>query len=397
MALVPEIASSHEEMKQWRQDLHAHPELGFEEVRTSEFVSRKLTEWGISVTRGLAGTGVVGTLQGRAPGVASIGLRADMDALPVLELNSFEHASKNPGKMHACGHDGHTTMLLGAARHLSRSRDFSGTVHFIFQPAEEGLGGGDRMIKEGLFSRFPMDAIYGLHNWPGMPLGTIGIRPGPMMASADILDIEIKGKGGHGAMPHLAIDPIVIGAHIVTALQTLVSRSADPLQSSVLSITAIEAGNAHNVIPESVHMRGSVRTFSPIIRDLMERGIQRIACGVAESLGATATVQYRRLYPVLINAPGPVQIAVRAAVDVAGADNVNDAVEPVMGSEDFAFMLEAKSGAYAFLGQAGPSGSCMVHSPHYDFNDDLLPIGASFWVSLVRQTPTQQITAAAEA
>jgi hippurate hydrolase len=385
MKIVPEIASAHEEMKQWRRDLHAHPELGFEEDRTSDFVSQKLSEWGISITRGLARTGVVGTLQGRVQGSASIGLRADMDALPVFELNSFEHASKSPGKMHACGHDGHTTMLLGAARHLARTRDFCGTVHFIFQPAEEGLGGGDRMIKEGLFSRFPMDAVYGLHNWPGMPIGTIGIRSGPMMASADILDIEITGTGGHGAMPHLAIDPIVIAAHIVTALQTLVSRSTDPLQSSVLSITAIEAGNAHNVIPEIVKMRGSVRTFSPAVRDMMKRGIERIACGVAESLGATAAVQYKSLYPALINAAAPVRIAVRAAADVTGAENVNDAIEPVMGSEDFAFMLEAKSGAYAFLGQAGPAGSCMVHNPHYDFNDDLLPIGASYWVSLVRQ------------
>jgi amidohydrolase len=386
MTIVPEIASAHEEMKQWRRDLHAHPELGFEEDRTSEFVSRKLTEWGIAVTRGMAKTGVVGTLQGRVPGSASIGLRADMDALPVVELNSFEHASKSPGKMHACGHDGHTTMLLGAARHLARTRDFFGTVHFIFQPAEEGLGGGDRMVKEGLFLKFPMDAVYGLHNWPGMPIGTIGIRSGPMMASADMLDIEIKGKGGHGAMPHLSIDPVVVAAHIVTALQTLVSRSTDPLQAAVLSITAIEGGNAHNVIPEIVRMRGTVRTFSPAIRDMMESSISRIACGVAESLGASAAVRYKRLFPALINAPSAVEIVVRAAAAVVGVDNVNDAIEPVMGSEDFAFMLEAQSGAYAFLGQAGQPGSCMVHSPHYDFNDDLLPIGISYWISLVRQT-----------
>jgi len=386
MTIVPEVASGHEEMKQWRRDIHAHPELGFEEDRTSEFVARKLTEWGISVTRGLAKTGVVGTLQGSSPGGRSIGLRADMDALPVAELNSFKHASEYVGKMHACGHDGHTTMLLGAAAHLARTRDFSGTVYFIFQPAEEGLGGGDRMVKEGLFTKFPMDAVYGLHNWPGMPVGTVGIRSGPMMASADILDIEIKGKGGHGAMPHLSIDPIVVAAHIVTALQTLVSRSTDPLQSSVLSITAIEGGNAHNVIPEVVRMRGTVRTFSPAIRDMIEKGIKRIASGVAQSLGASAVVQYRRMFPALINAPGAVDIAVRAAASVVGADNVNDAIEPVMGSEDFAFMLEAKPGAYAFLGQAGPASSCMIHSPHYDFNDDLLPIGVSYWISLVRQT-----------
>ena len=385
MTIVPEVASGHEEMKQWRRDIHAHPELGFEEDRTSEFVARKLTEWGISVTQGLAKTGVVGTLQGSGPGGGSIGLRADMDALPIVELNSFRHASKHVGKMHACGHDGHTTMLLGAAAHLARTRDFSGTVYFIFQAAEEGLGGGDRMVKEGLFTKFPMDAVYGLHNWPGMPVGTVGIRSGPMMASADILNIEIKGKGGHGAIPHLSIDPIVVAAHIVTALQTLVSRSTDPLQSSVLSITAIEGGNAHNVIPEVVRMRGTVRTFSPVVRDMMENGIKRIASGVAQGLGAGAVVEYRRMFPALINAPGAVDIAVRAAASVVGADNVNGAMEPVMGSEDFAFMLEAKPGAYAFLGQAGPAGSCMVHGPHYDFNDDLLPIGASYWISLVRQ------------
>jgi hippurate hydrolase len=373
-------------MKQWRRDLHAYPELGFEEDRTSAFVAGKLKEWGISVTRGLARTGVVGTLQGRDPDSASIGLRADMDALPMTELNSFEHASKLAGKMHACGHDGHTTMLLAAARHLALTRHFRGTIHFIFQPAEEGLGGGDQMVKEGLFTRFPVDAVYGLHNWPGMQLGTIGIRSGAMMASADSLDIEIQGKGGHGAMPHLSVDPIVVAAHIVTALQTLVSRSTDPLQSSVLSITAIEGGTAYNVIPESVHLRGTVRTFSPAVRDMMESGINRIAPGVAQSLGAGAVVRYRRMFPALINSPEAVEYAVRAAASVVGAEQVNDTVQPVMGSEDFAFMLEARPGAYAFLGQAGAAGSCMVHSPHYDFNDELLPIGASYWVALARQT-----------
>lgn len=385
MTIPPGIASAQQEMRQWRHDLHAHPELGFEEERTSDFVASKLAQWGIPVTRGLAKTGVVGTLQGTNPRGPSIGLRADMDALPVVELNSFGHASKNNGKMHACGHDGHTIMLLGAARYLAQAPDFCGTVHFIFQPAEEGLGGGARMVEEGLFSRFPVDAVYGLHNWPGMEIGRIGIRSGPMMASADMLDIEITGRGGHGAMPHLSVDPIVVAAHIITALQTLVSRSTDPLQASVLSITAMEGGHAHNVIPESVRLRGTVRAFSPAVRDMMEGGISRIASGVAQSLGANATVQYRRLFPALINAPRAVEIAVRAAASVVGADNVNDAIDPVMGSEDFAFMLEAKPGAYAFLGQAGPANACMVHSPYYDFNDDLLPIGTSYWVSLVKQ------------
>jgi hippurate hydrolase len=384
MNIVPEIAAAEDELAFWRRDLHAHPELGFEEVRTADFVAQKLAEWNIEVHRGLAGTGVVGTLHGRERG-GSVGLRADMDALPLTELNSFAHASKSAGKMHACGHDGHTTMLLGAAQHLARTRQFRGTVQFIFQPAEEGLGGGDRMVKEGLFDQFPVDSVYGLHNWPGMPLGTIGVRPGPMMASADLIDIEVRGKGGHGALPHLAVDPIVVAAHIVTALQTLVSRSTDPLQSAVVSITAIEGGQAHNVIPERVQMRGTVRTFSPTVRDMLESGIQRVAGGVAAGLGAEAVVRYRRLFPVLQNAVREVGIAVRAATAVVGAGNVFDAIEPIMGSEDFAFMLEAKPGAYVFLGQDGTPGSCMVHNPRYDFNDALLPIGASYWVSLVEQ------------
>jgi hippurate hydrolase len=384
MNIVPEIAAAEDELAFWRRDLHAHPELGFEEVRTADFVAQKLAEWNIEVHRGLAGTGVVGTLHGRERG-GSVGLRADMDALPLTELNSFAHASKSAGKMHACGHDGHTTMLLGAAQHLARTRQFRGTVQFIFQPAEEGLGGGDRMVKEGLFDQFPVDSVYGLHNWPGMPLGTIGVRPGPMMASADLIDIEVRGKGGHGALPHLAVDPIVVAAHIVTALQTLVSRSTDPLQSAVVSITAIEGGQAHNVIPERVQMRGTVRTFSPTVRDMLESGIQRVAGGVAAGLGAQAVVRYRRLFPVLQNAVREVGIAVRAATAVVGAGNVFDAIEPIMGSEDFAFMLEAKPGAYVFLGQDGTPGSCMVHNPRYDFNDALLPIGASYWVSLVEQ------------
>jgi hippurate hydrolase len=385
MPLDPTLSAQLPELTAWRRDLHAHPELGFEEQRTAALVAEKLASWGIEVHRGLAGTGVVGTVQGRARGNRSIGLRADMDALPLAELNKFAHVSTHPGRMHACGHDGHTTMLLGAARELAERRNFAGTVHVIFQPAEEGLGGAQRMLDEGLFTQFPCDAVYGLHNWPGMPFGTVGMRSGAMMAAMDSITIEVTGKGGHGALPHLAVDPIVISAQIITALQTLVSRSTDPLTAAVVSITAIQGGMAHNVIPERVRMLGTVRSFSAAVRDALESGITRIAAGVAESLGAVATVDYRRVAPAVVNAAREVAIATRAAAAVVGAEQVASDITPIMGSEDFAFMLAAKPGAYVFLGHAGSAHSCMVHNPQYDFDDRLLPIGASYWLALVQQ------------
>lgn len=385
MPVHPRLASQLAELTAWRRDLHAHPELGFEEERTAAFVGGKLESWGVAVHRGIAGTGVVGTLHGRIGSNRAVGLRADMDALPLTELNQFEHVSKYPGRMHACGHDGHTTMLLGAARHLAETRNFAGTVHFIFQPAEEGRGGAERMVREGLFTRFPCDSVYGLHNWPGAKLGTVVMRTGPMMSSMDSVSIEVTGRGGHGALPHLAVDPVVISAHIVTALQTLVSRSTDPLSAAVVSITCIQGGTAHNVIPETVHMLGTVRSFSPEVRDALESGIKRIAAGVAQSLGASVAVDYQRLAPPLVNTAREVEVAARAAASVVGAEQVATDFVPIMGSEDFAFMLAAKPGAYAFLGQAGSVNSCMVHNPQYDFDDRLLPIGASYWVSLVEQ------------
>jgi len=349
------------------------------------FIADKLQSWGIAVHRGLAGTGVVGTVHGRDSGNRAIGLRTDMDALRLTELNQFEHASKYPGRMHGCGHDGHTTMLLGAARHLVQTRNFAGTVHCIFQPAEEGLGSAQRMVSEGLFTQFPCDAVYGLHNWPGLQFGTVGVRTGPMMAAMDSVSIEVTGKGGHGALPHLVVDPVVICAQIITALQTLVSRSTDPLSAAVVSITCIQGGTAHNVIPASVRMLGTVRSFSPTVRDALESGVRRITVGVAQSLGASATVDYQPLAPSVVNAAREVEVATRAAASVVGAEHVANDIDPVMGSEDFAFMLAARPGAYVLLGQAGSANSCMVHNPQYDFDDRLLPIGASYWVSLVEQ------------
>lgn len=385
MKIKPQLVALHSEMARWRRDLHAHPELGFEEERTSRFVANSLRNWGIDVHQGMASTGVVGTLQGRHPGTRAIALRADMDALPMQEGNDFSYASSFPGKMHGCGHDGHTTMLLGAAHYLANNPDFSGIVHFIFQPAEEGRGGADRMLDEGLFVKFPCDAVYGLHNWPGIPLGTIGMRPGPMMASLDSVTIEVVGKGGHGGLPHLTVDPVVISAHIITALQTLVSRSIDPLEAAVVSITCINAGTSHNVIADRAQMIGTVRSLIPEVRDRLESGIKHISETVAQALGGSAKVTYERRFPAVDNSLRETDMAAQAAIAVVGVDNVVRDIAPVMGSEDFASMLQAKPGAYIFLGQAGPENTCMIHSPHYDFNDELLPIGASYWVSLVEQ------------
>ena len=377
-ALVPDLTA-------WRRALHAHPELGFEERWTSNFVAEKLSGWGIPIQRSFGGTGVVGTLNGRGDAGGAIGLRADLDALPMQELNEFAHASQHAGRMHACGHDGHTTMLLGAACCLARNRSFSGTVHFIFQPGEEGCGGAERMIKDGLFEQNPCDAVYGLHNWPALKFGTMGLRVGPLLASMDLVEILVKGQGGHGALPHTTIDPIVTSAHIVTALQTLVSRSTKPTDSAVVSITCMQGGTAHNVIPETVRMLGTVRSFAPTVRDALEAGIKRIAEGVARSFGATATVQYTRLAPAVVNSAAESRLAAGAAAAVLGADQVLDHMEPVMGSEDFSFLVADRPGAYVLLGQADAPNPSMVHSPTYDFDDKLLPIGVSYWIKLVEQ------------
>jgi hippurate hydrolase len=385
--IKPEIASFHDDLTSWRRDFHAHPELGFEEVRTSAIVAEKLRSWGIDVAAGVGRTGVVGTIKGRGASNRAIGLRADMDALPMQEANDFAHASKHPGKMHACGHDGHTTMLLGAARYLAQTRNFSGTVHLIFQPAEEGMGGAASMIADGLFERFPVDAVYAVHNYPSMPIGSFGVRPGPMMASADEFAVTIKGKGGHAAMPHLAIDPLIVAAHVLVALQTLVSRATNPGEAGVLTVGMIHGGTATNVIPETVTFEGTVRALDPATRDLLEAGLTRVAMHTAEAHGATAIVNYKRDFPVLVNAAEEAAFAADTASDIFGADAVNRRVAPVMGAEDFAFMLEHRPGAYAFIGQGnGSHSSNSVHNQHYDFNDDILPIGATYLASLVERS-----------
>ena len=385
MPVINRIADFHDDMTAWRRDIHAHPETAFEENRTADVVAGKLESFGIEVHRGLAKTGVVGRLRaGRSPN--AIGLRADLDALNLLEKNDVDYRSKHDGKMHACGHDGHITMLLGAARYLAETRNFDGTVHFIFQPAEEGGGGGRVMVEEGLFEQFPCTAVYGMHNWPGMPQGRIGVRTGAMMASADLFEIHIRGRGGHAAMPHYAIDPVVVGAQMVNALQTIASRTNDPLDSVVVSVTQFHAGTADNVIPDEAVLSGTCRALSPEGRDMIERRMRETVEGIAASHGIAAELNYRRNYPVLVNTAEETQKAARAAAKVVGEANVAVDNPPVMGSEDFAFMLQAKPGSYVWIGNGvGAEGGCMVHNPHYDFSDEILPLGASYWATLVEQ------------
>jgi len=381
--VIKEIKQFHDEMTEWRRDIHQHPELKFEENRTADLVAAKLEEFGIEIHRGLAKTGVVGTISnGDGP---SIGLRADMDALPLEEKNTFKHASSNPGKMHACGHDGHTAMLLGAAKHLASSKNFKGTVNFIFQPAEEGGGGGELMIKEGLFEMFPIDSVYGLHNWPGMPAGIFGVGSGPIMASVDTFDLTINGRGGHAAMPDQCIDPILIASQVVSALQSIPSRNTHPVDSVVISVTQIHAGDAYNVIPDSVQMHGTVRTFQPETRKEISSSMLRVAEGVCAAYGGTCELNYMSGYPATINSVAETEISAKAVVDLLGEENIIRNPTPSMGGEDFSYMLEARPGCYVWLG-IGPGkgeGGCMLHSSRYDFNDDVLPIGASYWVKLV--------------
>ncbi len=388
MAVINRIAEFHEDIKGWRRDLHAHPETAFEEQRTSDFVAEKLDEWGIEVHRGLATTGVVGVLRGQNNNGRAIGLRADMDALHLTELNEFEHRSKNEGKMHGCGHDGHTAMLLGAARYLAETKNFDGTVNFIFQPAEENEGGGRVMVEEGLFEKFPVEAVYGLHNMPGIPAGQVGMRVGPAMAAFDIFEVTVDGVGAHAAMPHLGVDAVVITSQIVTALQTIASRRVDPLESVVVSVTQFHAGDTWNVIPQQAVIRGTVRSFKKEIQDQAEADIRRIAQGICEAQGATMSMRYERRYPAVVNTSLETDIAAEVAAEVVGATNVEVGAPPLMGSEDFAYMLQEKPGCYIWLGNGadGQPGGCSVHNPHYDFNDDISVIGASYWAKLVETT-----------
>ncbi len=379
------IAHFQDEMTAWRRDLHAHPELGFEEHRTSAIVAEKLASWGIEVERGFAGTGLVGTLRA-GTGTRAIGLRADMDALPMTEANQFAHASTIPGRMHGCGHDGHTTMLLGAAKYLAETKNFDGIVRFIFQPAEEGGGGGKVMIEDGLFEKLPVDAVYGVHNDPNLPLGEASAVAGPVQAASDRFHIDLTGKGGHAARPHQSIDPVLVGAHIVVAIQSILSRGVDPLDSAVVSLTQFHAGEADNVIPHTARLSGTVRTLRPEVQDRVEALLGNIAASTAAAHGAVATLHYTRKYPPTVNHAAETERAAAALGQVLGADKVMRERRPSMGGEDFSFMLLERPGAYLKLGQATPArGGVSVHHPNYDFNDDLLPIGASFFSTLVEQ------------
>ena len=384
MQIIPRIEEFRDDLVDWRHDIHAHPELGFEERRTSDLVAEKLAGFGCEVHRGIGRTGVVGRLRiGNSS--RSVGLRADMDALPIQEANSFTYRSRYDGRMHACGHDGHTTMLLGAARYLAEMRNFDGTVHFIFLPAEEGLGGGDAMVKDGLFDRFPCDAIFGMHNAPGLAVGKFAIRTGAMMAGGAYFDIGVTGRGAHGARPEEAIDPVIVASHITTALQTIVSRNVKPVDTAVLSVTQIHAGDAYNVIPQQAFIRGTARAFSTETLGMIEENIQRIATGVASGFGATAELDFRIVFPPLINDASEAAFIANVAAELVGADNVNPNGGLVMASEDFSFMLNSRPGAYIRIGNGDEPVGCEVHNPGYDFNDDVLGLGASLFAQLAER------------
>jgi amidohydrolase len=381
---IARIAGFHQDLAAWRQDIHAHPELGFEEQRTSALVAERLAAFGCEVTRGVGRTGVVGRLKvGASP--RTIGLRADMDALPIHETNGFPYRSRNDGRMHACGHDGHTTMLLGAARYLAETRDFDGTVNFIFQPAEEGLGGGEAMVKDGLFEKFPCDAIFGMHNRPGMAVGKFAIRPGPMMAGGAYFDLMVKGRGAHGARPESGVDPVVIASHITTALQTIVARNVKPQDTAVLSVTQIHAGDAYNVIPQDAVIRGTARAFSRDTMALMKERMERIAAGVGGGLGAETKLDFRVIFPPLVNNAAETAFIADTAAELVGSENMNRDGGVSMASEDFSYMLEHRPGAYIQIGNGDRPGGCEVHNPGYDFNDEILPLGASLFVRLVER------------
>lgn len=386
MQLYPSLLQLKHEMSDWRHRLHARPETAFEEHTTAAFVAEKLSDFGLRVETGLAVTGVVGTLQGMGTASRSIALRADMDALHIDERADVPFRSKIPGKMHACGHDGHTAMLLGAAKYLAATKGFAGTVHFVFQPAEENEGGGRRMIEEGLFKKFNTEQIYGLHNWPGLKVGRFSTVAGPMLASYDIFEIIVEGRGCHAAMPHLGIDPIIVSAHIITELQTIPSRMVAPQQPCVLSVTQVHGGDTWNVIPDQVTIRGTVRTFQRQVQDLAEEALHRVSTKTAEAFGAKVAIRYERRYPPVINTIPETGFAVACAEEIAGPGNVDSSQTAVMNSEDFAYMLQERPGCYMFIGNGSDADGCRLHSPYYRFNDDILPFGASYWVKLVERS-----------
>ncbi|MCB1959708.1 MAG: amidohydrolase [Rhodocyclaceae bacterium] len=384
MNIIEAVQLQHAGLTALRRDIHAHPELAFEEHRTAELVAKRLEAAGIETHRGIGRTGVVGVIRA-GTSARAIGLRADMDALPMQERNTFPHHSRHPGRMHACGHDGHTTMLLGAAQYLAGHRDFDGTVYLIFQPAEEGDGGGREMIEDGLFERFPMDAVFGLHNWPGLPAGHFAVHSGPVMASADRFDIEVMGHGAHAAMPHLGVDPVPAAAALVQALQTVVSRTLDPLDAAVVSVTQIHAGEAYNVIPDRASLCGTVRAFSSENQSRIEEAMQRICQGIGAAFNVNVRFSYQRGYPATLNAAAEAALCAGVARAVAGDDAVRTDLPPSMGAEDFAYFLQEKSGAYVWLGNGPGEGGCTLHNPHYDFNDAVIPVGVSYWVRLVER------------
>lgn len=391
MKLIESIVADAPQIAAVRREIHQHPELSFTEERTADVVVRQLDAWGIPYHRGLGTTGVVGILrQGSSP--RAIGLRADMDALPMQEFNKFSHASVYPGKMHACGHDGHTAMLLAAAQHLARNRDFDGTVYLIFQPAEEGGGGAREMIKEGLFEKFPMDAVFGMHNWPGVAVGRFAVSAGPVMASSNDFRITLRGKGGHAALPHNALDPIPAACQIVQGFQTIISRNRKPVDAGVISVTMMHAGEANNVIPDSCELQGTVRAFTAPVLDMIEKRMEEITRHTSAAFGLTCEFEFNRNYPPTVNSAAEAEFAREVMCSIVGEGNV-DVQEPTMGAEDFSYMLQAKPGAYCFIANGmgehremgHGAGPCMLHNPSYDFNDELIPLGATYWVRLVEQ------------
>jgi hippurate hydrolase len=401
MKIIDSILTDAASIAAIRKDIHAHPELCFKEVRTADVVAKQLTDWGIPIHRGMGTTGVIGIVHGRDGGACGrgVGLRADIDALPMQEFNTFAHASKHEGKMHACGHDGHTAMLLAAGKHFSKNRDFDGTVYLIFQPAEEGGGGAREMIKDGMFEKFPMQAVFGMHNWPGAQVGTFAVSPGPVMASSNEFKITIRGKGSHAALPHNGIDPVPVACQLVMAFQTIISRNKKPVDAGVISVTMVHAGEATNVVPDFCVIQGTVRTFTIEVLDLIESRMKQITQNLCAAFDTKAEFHFNRNYPPTINSATEADFARKVMEGIVGKDNVM-VQEPTMGAEDFSFMLQAKPGAYCFIANGDGShremghgaGPCMLHNPSYDFNDDLIPLGGTYWVELATQwlaNPTQ--------